>query len=121
MAMQTELAGLGIQPGAAKALGSSAYVSGLTATGTGQSDALALTSSFAAFGTVAASTGAILPSATGASPTCVVNGGANALSVYPASGEFINASNANTAFSVTAAKTAWFWPVGNRWFAVLSA
>ncbi len=49
------------------------------------------------------------------------NGGASPLSVYPAVGETINGSSANTAFSVTNGKSAIFKPVGQTWIAVLSA
>lgn len=119
MALKTAFVGLPAQN--RTLLGVDSYTSGLTATGSAQGDALALTSSFSAFGTVAASTGCILPSASNAGPYLIVNGGANALSVYPASGEYINAGSQNAAFSVTAAKTAMFFPAGNRWFAVLSA
>jgi hypothetical protein len=119
MALKTAFVGL---PGQNRTLlGVDAYVSGLTATGSAQGDALTLTGTFVNFTTVASGTGAILPSASNAGPVLIANNGANALLVYPASGEFINAGSANGSFSVTNAKTALFFPAGNRWFAILSA
>jgi hypothetical protein len=120
MALATELMAAGIPGGAARMIGSSAETA-VTATGTAQGDAYALKASLTVFGTVGSGTGALLPSATGSPPFVISNGGANALSVYPASGEIINGLSANSAFSVTNAKTAIFYPAGNRWVAVLSA
>lgn len=119
MALKTAFVGL--PPQNRNLLGVDTYTSGLTATGSAQGDALALTASFVNFTTVAASTGTILPSASNAGPYLILNNGAETLSVYPASGEYINAGSQNAAFSVTAAKSAMFFPAGNRWFAVLSA
>jgi hypothetical protein len=119
MALKTAFVGL---PGQNRTLlGVDTYVSGLTATGSAQGDALALTASFVNFTTVASSTGTILPSASNSGPYLILNNGAQTLSVYPATGEFINALSANSAFSVTAAKSAMFFPAGNRWCAILSA
>lgn len=92
-----------------------------TATGSTQADAFVLTANITLFGTVAASTGAILPSATGRSSYFIFNNGASPLTVYPAVGEFINASSVNTGYSVTNGKGATFYPHGNIWMANLSA
>lgn len=98
---------------------------GLTSAGTTQGNAAAITSDFAVFSTVAASSGARLPAANAASMTAlagdiyiVVNGGANALAVYPpVGGNFVGVST-NTAVSVPAGKTADFYCVGgNVWAA----
>lgn len=95
--------------------------SSLTATGSTQGTALLIPSDFNIFTTVAASTGAILPT-TG--PQCqqadsfiVVNHGANALSVYPPAGGKIANGTTNAALSVPASKTAWFLSLGSNNFA----
>lgn len=92
-----------------------------TAAGTVQGDALALVASMTVFTTVGSGAGAILPSATGVGTYSVYNGGSNALAVYPATGEIINGSSANSSFSVTNGKSATFIAHGNRWIANLSA
>jgi len=80
----------------------------LTATGTTQTDALALPSDFNVFTTVAANTGAILPTSSTCDWITVVNHGANTLKVYPPTGGKIANGSANAAFSVAATKTAQF-------------
>ena len=85
------------------------YAVGLTAAGSTLTTALALNAKCNVVGTVAASTGVSLPS--GALPGDVVyvsNGGANALSVYPATAAgTINGGSAGAAVSlaVTTYKT----------------
>ena len=122
MPLSTELMGLGLPPALAQDLGVQVST-GLSGAGTSsQANATPLlTTTFAVFSTVAANSGALLPSAAGAGAVYVFNNGANALLVYPATGESINASSANTAFSVTNGKSAIFYPAGNRWMAILSA
>jgi hypothetical protein len=95
----------------------------LTATGNSQGTALLLPSDFSIFTTVAASTGAILPSNTTPGDWyTVVNHGANALSVYPPTGGKIANGSANAAFSVGANKTAQFQSIdGTNFAASLSA
>lgn len=52
----------------------------------------------------------------------VINGGANALAVFPRPGDMINALAVNAAFSVPAGKVAIFYcPAPGIWFALLSA
>ena len=81
----------------------------LTATGSTQADALLLLREVSVFGTVAASTGAILhTTAEPGDEVQVFNGGANALAVYPQTGAVINAGAANAAFSVPAGKVCRF-------------
>jgi len=90
--------------------------SGLTATGSTQGTALAITANFNQFTTVAASTGAVLPALSSSPQLGVTNGdsievfnaGANALAVYPPSGSSINGLSANIAISVPANKGARF-------------
>jgi hypothetical protein len=76
----------------------------LTATGSTQATALSLISNFSIFGTVAASTGALLAAREG----IVVNGGANALTLYPPVGGNINGGATNAGVSVPAGKSAMF-------------
>lgn len=120
MATQGELMRASLPAEAARMLGATQDGTTETATGSTQGGAFVLTANLTIFGTVAASTGALLPSATGVGPYFIFNNGANALSVYPATGETINASSANTAFSITNGKGAFFFPHGNTWMANLS-
>lgn len=89
----------------------------LVATGTVQGDALPLPSDFNVFGTVAANTGAILPTSNTADWLTVVNHGANTLKVYPPVGGKIANGSANAAFSVAATKTAQFQCIDSTNFA----
>ena len=99
-----------------------ANASGLTAAGTTQGTALAITSQTNEFTTVAASSGGILPSPEQGEFIFVQNSGANALNIYPASGHSINALAANTAFSLAVGKNAIFWAAtATKWYVNLSA
>lgn len=120
MASVTDLMAAGMPAAQANMLGSS-VLTGLTATGTVQADALPLAASLCVFSTVGSGAGAILPTATASSPYWVSNDGANALLVYPAVGEQINSIAVNGAFSVTNGKTARFGGAAGRWIALLSA
>jgi hypothetical protein len=87
----------------------SSSVTGLTAAGSTQGTALALDyTTYQRVSTVAASTGVRLPAAVAGARIVVFNMGANALAVYPSTGENINALAANAALSITAAKGAEF-------------
>lgn len=121
MPTQGELMRASLPAEAARMLGATLDTVTETATGTNQATAFVLTANMTIFGTVAASTGALLPSATGSGPYFTFNNGANTLTVYPATGETINASTANTGYSVSAGKGARFDPHGNTWMANLSA
>jgi hypothetical protein len=72
----------------------------LTAAGSTQATALALTRPINNITTTAASTGVILPTATPGMRIMIRNGGANTLNVYPASGAQINSVGTNTAFGM---------------------
>ena len=99
-----------------------ANASGLTAAGTTQGTALAITNQTNEFTTVAASSGGILPSPEQGEFIFVANAGANALNVYPATGHSINALSANTAFSLAAGKNALFWAAtATKWYVNLTA
>ena len=105
--------------------------SSLTALGNSQGTALLLPTDFNVFGTVAGSTGALLPLAVDnttigiVQPTdtiIVVNHGASSLSVYPQVGGKIANGSANAAFAVASNKTATFLYLGsNGWAASVSA
>jgi hypothetical protein len=96
--------------------------SGLSGAGTTQGTATAITKQTNEFTTVAASSGARLPSPEQGEFIFVANAGANALSVYPATGHSINALAANAAFSLAVGKNAIFWAAtASKWYAILSA
>lgn len=93
---------------------------GLTAAGTTQATALALTADLNKIGTAAASSGVKLRKTGGVQ--VVYNGGANAVAVYPPVGGTINSGAANAAFSVAATKSAQFYSAdGVTFIATLSA
>lgn len=96
---------------------------GLTATGTIQSDAYAMTAAINEFTTVAAGTGARLSSlAVAGDSQTVYNGGANALKVYPDSGVRINGIPTNIGILVATNTTCEFVRVSaTRWIGKLSA
>ena len=122
MPFKSNALGSGISAGAANALVGGA-TAGLTATGSTQADALALQVSNNQFTTVAAGTGAILPSFSQPGDVCrVFNNGANALLVYPQSGGAINNGSTNAGFSVAANKSAQFVMLSaTLWGSLLSA
>lgn len=102
----------------------------LTSAGTTQATAALIQHEYAEFGTVAASSGAVLPTSaqigglTAGDAIVVANMGANALLVYPAVGGKINGGTLNAALSVPAGKVAKFFnsvtgPL--NWVAILSA
>lgn len=96
--------------------------SGLSGAGTTQGTATAITKQTNEFTTVAASSGARLPSPEQGEFIFVANAGANALSVYPNTGHSINALAANAAFSLAAGKNALFWAAtATKWYVILSA
>lgn len=121
------LMGAGFSAGQASAL-NGGFATGLTATGATQGTAFLLIAETSVFTTVAASTGARLPSPTDAiapgigDSYAVFNNGANALLVYPPVGFAIGTAAANTALSVPANKGAVFYAIGNgNYVALLSA
>jgi hypothetical protein len=78
----------------------------LTAVGSTQATALAIGAANNGITTAAASTGVILPaSATPGDQIYIYNGGANAVTVYPAVGGTINNLSANTGFSCATLKS----------------
>lgn len=97
--------------------------SGLTATGTTQADAYSLTAATNAFTTVASGTGAVLSSdATGGDSQLVYNGGANALKVYPPSGQKMNALATDAAMTLAVNTACDFRKLTSTvWTGILSA
>ena len=73
---------------------------GITASGTNQATARVLIKDMNVVSTVAASSGVRLPVTTGGMKFTIVNAGANALNVYPATSAQINAGGTNVAYSV---------------------
>jgi hypothetical protein len=118
MTFKSNLMGLGTPGGQAGAILGGASV-GQTATGTTQTDALAITASNTQFTTVASGTGAILPSFMQVGDWArVFNNGANALLVYPVTGAAINNGSTNAGFSVAANKSAQFFMLSPTLFGV---
>jgi hypothetical protein len=95
----------------------------LSGAGATQATATAITSDISAFTTVAASSGAILPTPGNAGEDYVVaNWGANALLLYPPVGHKANNGATNAAVSVAAGKTAHAFYCGAlQWMVVVSA
>jgi hypothetical protein len=120
MTIQNKLVALGVWAEAAEQLICGDVVNGLTAAGSTQATALAISADVNVFGTVAASTGAIL-AIRDAAHIIVRNGGANALAVYaPVGGTMNGTLNGNQA--IGAAKNAIFVSAnGINWFSILSA
>jgi len=121
MASIQELLGAGIPVEAARQLGFS-IISGLTAAGsTSQANSFPVTTKIAHFSTVGANTGARLPPASRTDLDFVIisNSGANALLVFPSTGEDINALGANASMSLAAAAGRAFYRVSAlKWVSV---
>jgi hypothetical protein len=75
---------------------------GLTATGTVQANALALTTEINEVSTTASGTGVALPTAVAGMRITIINNGVNLLAVYPASGAQINSLGTNVGFGMNA-------------------
>lgn len=99
-----------------------ANASGLSAAGSAQGDATAITKQTNEFTTVGSGQGARLPSPEQGEFIFIANAGANALNVYPTSGHSINELSANAPFSLAVGKNAMFWAAtASKWYANLSA
>ncbi len=93
--------------------------SGISAAGTNQAGATGLTKTFNEVTTVAASAGVRLPTPEPGELVLVANKGANALSVYPATGGNINSLAANAAFSVgTDVRRLFFAFSATQWYSL---
>lgn len=92
---------------------------GISAAGANQGAATGLTKTFNEVTTVAASTGVRLPTPEAGEIMLVANKGANALSVYPASGGTINSLSANAALSVaTDTRRLFFAFTSTQWYSL---
>jgi hypothetical protein len=118
----------GLATGASGSLATASFTGGITAfAGGGQSSAVLLTSMVNRITTVGTAADSVKLPATVASvsigPITVINAAAaNALAVFPSTGDAINALSANASFSVAAGKTATFYSAGaGQWHAVLTA
>lgn len=107
-----KLMGAGLAPLAATNINgdvdTGAANAGAIATGTTQATAYVLAACVTRFGTVAASTGALLPPAAPGDDYIVANFGANTLTVYPPLGGSIDNGSANAGVTVAANATKWF-------------
>ena len=120
MTIQNKLVSLGMWGEMAEQVVLGDVVTGLTATGSTQATALPITASASIFGTVAASTGAVLAQFDGAR-VVVRNGGANALLVYAPVGGYMNGT-LNGTLSIGTTKNALFVSAdGINWYSILSA
>ena len=92
---------------------------GISANGSAQANATAITHSMNVVNTVSSGQGVVLPvPGTGAS-VVVTNASANVLAVYPAPGAQINALGANIAYSLGVGNTARFiYPANTQWYSV---
>lgn len=92
---------------------------GISAAGTTQGTATALTKSLNEVTTVSVSQGVVLPSPEAGEILLVANQGANALNIYPASGHSINNLSANTAQSLAIDTRRIFFAVtSSKWYAL---
>jgi hypothetical protein len=108
MAIKSKLTGTGIAPVTATQIAGT-VTNTLTATGSTQGTALAITDDINICTTVAASTGVLLRNDLSAGDVQIVaNYGANTLSVYPPGTGKINNGSASAAHSVAANKVAYY-------------
>jgi hypothetical protein len=98
-----------------------AMATGLTAAGSAQGDALAITAEVNHVGTAAASTGVRLPAATGSGRhMTVINRGANALAVYPATGGAIDGGSGDAPISLPVDESVTLWDTAaDTWYSTL--
>ena len=80
-------------------------VSTISAAGSTQGTATAITTDLVVVSTVASGTGVVLPTASAGRRIVIRNNGANTLNVYPGSGAAINALGANVAFTLETSTT----------------
>lgn len=90
--------------------------SSLTAAGTTQADALALSSEWNEVTTTAANTGVILSACGAGFESTVLNRGANTLKVYPPVGCKIDALATNAAYSLATVKSQVFYQISATQF-----
>jgi hypothetical protein len=92
-----------------------------TAAGNSQSTAAALSGDVCLLRTVGASAGVILPADMAISDCkIIINGGANALAIYPPTGGQMNNASANAAYSLAVGKGAFVFRAGLTDFLVVA-
>lgn len=120
MALAHKLFGSGLSTLAVTAIGND-VASALTATGTTQATAYAMTAADNEFSTVDAGTGARLYAGTPGDTQTVYNGGANPLTVYPPTSSQINGLGTNSGALVAPATACIFKCMSStRWIGILS-
>ena len=120
MALGHKLFGSGLRTLQVAAIGNDVE-SGLTATGTNQATAYALTAADNEFTTVASGTGAVLYGGTPGDSQLVFNGGANTLKIYPPSGSQINGLTTNLGVLIPTGTSCIFKCLtSTRWTGILS-
>ena len=120
MSLGWKLFGSGLPSMAVAAIGND-VASGLTATGTTQGTAYAMTYADNEFTTVTSGTGASLYAGTPGDTQFVYNGGANALTVYPPSGSSLNGLAANAGALISTNTGCIFkCMTSTRWIGILS-
>ena len=121
MALAKDIMGGGFSGGQATQIAGS-RATGLTAAGTTQGTALALTASFNALSTVASGAGVILYDGSLSDSQIVYNGGANAVTIYPPVGDAINQVAVNGGVLLaTNTMMILFKTSTTQWNAILSA
>src|ERR1035437_4801340 len=111
MARTREIVGAGISPLAASNITGS-ETTGATAAGTTQANAYAIGSAMVEFTTLAASTGAVLPTGSDLGDTFYIwNGGASTLTLYPPGTDTVN--NGSTSFAIATMKSCIIWKTTN--------
>jgi len=124
--LQAQVMAGGVAGPAAAAIAGTNQV-GQTALGSTQANAFPLAAANTSFSTVAASTGAVLPTNAQVGDLMeIYNGGANSLTVYPALGGTINNLGANTGLAIATLKSGFFRCNGSiagvaTWYSFLSA
>ena len=91
----------------------------VSAAGTVQGDATALTKEINVVSTVATGAGVVLPTAVAGMVLIINNTSANTLNVYPAAGGAVNSGSANAAYSHTSGASIQYYATsGTQWYTV---
>jgi hypothetical protein len=91
----------------------------ISAAGTVQGNATAITKEMNVVSTVASGAGVVLPTAVAGMVISITNTSANSLAVYPATSAAINTESANAAYSQPAGSTLQFIaPTTTQWYTV---
>lgn len=94
----------------------------ISAAGTTQSDATALSNTINHVGTVTAGTGVKLDAATQGKFRVIANFGANTLNLYPASGDALNNNAADAALTIASKKVAWCYALNTTdWIVIIGS